>query len=769
MSSSGKELDLKDLWQPCCEGRLELSQRFSKDEIVKALEHKNSAAGPDGWTYNDICQLKNFPEDFVRGLHWMATNGSTPDSWKVFNSMMLFKKPDDFKPGQEKVLKNFRPIALSNVSYKLLASALCKRLTKWLSMNKGISYSQRAVFGRHGVSENTLIVGEALNARKAVIYLDLSDAFNSVEHSIIFEALRQCRCPEWIIRLIQSMYSGCKTTPTDVNGKVLAGPVPVTRGVKQGCPLSALLFNLILDPVLRAVASNAAVCLGYMDDLAIVIEDPTKAEDILQKVVELTSRLGLKFNAGKCGVANLKQTLQIEGVDIPAVTEDRAYKYLGTEALPTKMEGLEDCFKKAWRIAELIEFSDLTPMQKLHALRIKVYPMLYHLLENSQSTMKQVEKINRDMRRLTKRLLFLPERAACAYLHLHRMYGGPGIPDLVLLKSKMAVKAVVTMLNLDEEFGEYCTKIICAAQSKEDIMTKINDNKSAGCSNTVKSAARALKTLNQYLEVPVKLERLEDQVTLSIDGTVYKNPWPMLNRIMQKQSLKELQKLPNQGRFWKTLSSTPFTTKNIYSFHTPLCDWRQIHKSRLNLVPLRANFFWQQHSDQNCKRCQAGRETLNHVLNNCTTHRRKIIQRHNNIRDVLESSSPRNFFVGKEQRFGNLQPDLILRDDTNLKAHILDVKVSAECDDTFRCNNDFITSKYEPLRRAYSIGGYDTRVHTIQFGCLGGVARGTMTSLLTIFRSKRIVTNLLRKCTQMTTHLSRNLIVEHLTGFSQNY
>ena len=74
LSSSGKKLDLKDLWQPCCEGRLELSQRFSKDEIVKALEHKNSAAGPDGWTYNDICKLKNFPEDFVRGLHSLDGN-----------------------------------------------------------------------------------------------------------------------------------------------------------------------------------------------------------------------------------------------------------------------------------------------------------------------------------------------------------------------------------------------------------------------------------------------------------------------------------------------------------------------------------------------------------------------------------------------------------------------------------------------------------------------------------------------------------------------
>ena len=62
------------------------------------------------------------------------------------------------------------------------------RTREWLEKNKGISFSQRAVFGRHGVNENTFVVGEALKAKKVVIYLDLSDAFNSVEHEVIFAA-----------------------------------------------------------------------------------------------------------------------------------------------------------------------------------------------------------------------------------------------------------------------------------------------------------------------------------------------------------------------------------------------------------------------------------------------------------------------------------------------------------------------------------------------------------------------------------------------------
>ena len=211
------------------------------------------------------------------------------------------------------------------------------------------------------------------------MYLDLSDALSSVEHCLIFEALKQCRCPQWLIELIKSIYRGCKTTPTNVKGDELAGPVPVSRGVKQGCPLSGLLFNLVLDPVLKKATTNSSICLGYMYDLAIAFGDECEVKEVFDETVKMAQSLGFKFNAKKCGVANCNSTLEIDGTPIPAVANDRAYKYLGTEAFPSSISGLDSCFEKALRVAELIEYSELTPMQKIHALRVKVYPMLFHL------------------------------------------------------------------------------------------------------------------------------------------------------------------------------------------------------------------------------------------------------------------------------------------------------------------------------------------------------------------------------------------------------
>ena len=68
---------------------------------------------------------------------------------------------------------------------------------------------------------------------------------------------------------------------------------------------------------------------------------------------------------------------------IPIVDDTHAYKYLGTKAISSKLGGLEATFDKTWKMADFVEMSSLTPMQKLHALRTYILPKLMHLLENN--------------------------------------------------------------------------------------------------------------------------------------------------------------------------------------------------------------------------------------------------------------------------------------------------------------------------------------------------------------------------------------------------
>ena len=606
-------------------------------------------------------------------------------------------------------------------------------------------------------------------AKKTVIYLDLSDAFNTAEHPLLLEALRQSGCPKWIVDIIASVYRHCITSPVDLSGKKLAGDVPVSRGVRQGCPLSSLLFNLVLDPVLQAASGPGTICLGYMDDIAIIFDNPEDVTNTLARTVKAAQSLGFSFNISKCGITNYKGVAAINNTALPRVTDDRAYKYLGTETSTSTVGGIDTCIQKTWDLAEKIETSELTPMQKLHALRTYVLPKLMHLLENAHSTQREIQRINRSLRKMVKRICYLPERATNSYIHLHRRYGGPGLPNLELLKAKLRIQSFARSLNLADEFGDKIRSLMSKGKPLEVIIQQVNSRSRGGLSQLCSEVVLALKKLESFLETQMSFSLVDNVVLLEMNNMKYKEPGLILELMIQKKTLHNLMNTPSQGRAWGTLSQTPMTTKQVYSFHTPMCDWRFTHAARLSLTPLRANVTWNPHNDPRCRRCQVARETVNHVVNSCSTHRRDIILRHNAIRDLFANAVPRTMRVACEQRFGNLQPDLVLEDPSTNSAVILDVKVSAEDPYIFKDTSHYIAAKYEPLRRAYEIHGQRATTHTLQFGALGSVSRDSFNLINRVIKNKKNASLVLRKISNLIVHCARNQTVCHLTGQQQSY
>lgn len=84
--------------------------------------------------------------------------------------------------------------------------------------------------------------------------VDISKAFDTVLHSAIKPCLSRKGILIPLIELTQNMYKNCKTKIKAINGAGV--DIEILRGVKQGDPLSPLLFNLCLEPLLEVVEEN---------------------------------------------------------------------------------------------------------------------------------------------------------------------------------------------------------------------------------------------------------------------------------------------------------------------------------------------------------------------------------------------------------------------------------------------------------------------------------------------------------------------------------
>ena len=101
-----------------------------------------------------------------------------------------------------------------------------------------------------------------------VLLLDQKRAFDSLDHSFIVKVLVRVGFDQWIINMVLGMLHEVWVFPVLSTGT--KHRIPIRRGVKQGCPLSPLLFVLAFEALLRTIRKDTSVTQrAYADDLAI--------------------------------------------------------------------------------------------------------------------------------------------------------------------------------------------------------------------------------------------------------------------------------------------------------------------------------------------------------------------------------------------------------------------------------------------------------------------------------------------------------------------
>ena len=148
-------------------------------------------------------------------------------------------------------ISNYRPITLLNTDYKLMTKTLALQLVepihKMIHPDQAGFIPKRSIFNHIRLVSTIINYAEVMEVDGVIVALDQEKAYDKIRHKYLWEAMRTFNLPEIFINTTKSLYENA-FTQVAING-VLSDPFKVTRGVRQGDPLSCLLFDLAIEPL----------------------------------------------------------------------------------------------------------------------------------------------------------------------------------------------------------------------------------------------------------------------------------------------------------------------------------------------------------------------------------------------------------------------------------------------------------------------------------------------------------------------------------------
>ena len=386
-----------------------------------------------------------------------------PTSWRALRTTLVPKEGDLTDPA------NWRPITIGSAVQRLLHRVLASRLSKLASM----SSSQRGFTEIDGTLANAMILHEYLRFRTLkgkgyhVISLDVRKAFDTVSHCSISRALDRLGIPETLAKYIMATFDA--TTSIKV-GTATTRPIGICRGVRQGDPISPVLFNICLDEILEKVNEkyqggslpNGGRCaiMAFADDLILIADHDVEIPLMLDDVAAFLERRGMAVNPAKCraliagvvsgrSVARNRSSYTMNGTPIPNVDAFNAFRYLGHEFGHKGVERPNLCNLTVW--LDNIRKSPLKPDQKLSLIRLYVIPRLLYGLQNPKITSKTLRAGDRLIRKTVKYICHLNVHTPDALIHASVRDGGLGVMELRKAVPRIFLGRLNTLLEKEDD------------------------------------------------------------------------------------------------------------------------------------------------------------------------------------------------------------------------------------------------------------------------------------------------------------------------------
>ena len=390
-----------------------------EDKIVNEQLKYGQGTGLVKWLvllFNKILQTQKIPTD-----------------WKTSNIILLHKK------GDKHVVDNYRPISLSSSLSKIFSKILEKRIKGGLMSQQPVEQAGfRAGFSTtdHLFTLNQVIEkAEEYQIDLHLAFVDFRKAFDSINHEFMLQALKNQGVPHIYIKIIEEMYTDLKARIiTDVKGELFG----IKKGVKQGDPLSPIIFCAALEEIFKKlnwenkgtrINGTYLSNLRFADDVVIIAKNSKELGEMIGELKEESQKGGLLMNVSKTKIMSKNPDSGSKGNCKPEFETVKETKYLGQIiSLENKWEKeinnrIALGWKKFWSLKHIFK-GNYSIKNKTEILNSCVLPVIAYGSQTWTVTKKLENKLRVTQNSMVRSLLKITLRDKVRITSLNQRMAG---------------------------------------------------------------------------------------------------------------------------------------------------------------------------------------------------------------------------------------------------------------------------------------------------------------------------------------------------------
>ena len=595
-------------------------------EITENYPDLGKAPGPDGFTSRALRRIPVWHLECLFNLFILARD--VPACMKLAKTILIPKKTAATSPGE------FRPITLSPILLRHFHKIIYVRISTLVEHHR----NQRAFIAADGCSEASstiyTVIEDAKKNRNSLhmAFLDVRKAFDSVEFRSIIKSMAEKGAPPQFTRYLYNLYAQSSTTLLTRFG---SSDIKPTRGVRQGDPLSPLLFNCIIDKVLSSLpdrtgytlkhptdsTSSSINSIAFADDLVLIASTRNGLQELLDITTSSLHESGLHLNPDKCkslSILPLSKDKKFKVADTPFYVDDRAIPSTGFEetitylGLPVNSLAHISPLKLLEEYCGRLSSFPLKPHQKLVIFIYHIIPKLLHPLVLSNLPVHKLKGLDIMTRRFVKKWLHLPHDFPTGVIHASKSKGGLGVPCLVTTVAWLKIKRRSRLMDHPLPLFRLIGNMPFVQEDIKKCYTLLTNHLQTTPSEESLGAFELSRLVKTY------------------DGL----------------SLKEAYKTPAASDWVHN-----FTKKG----HLVGRDYIGMIHARYNCLPTRSRVWRGRSAPPRYTVCRAGcnhSETLNHISQVCPRTHGIRVKRHDRILDILcKRFNEEGWNVEREKRY----------------------------------------------------------------------------------------------------------------------